>query len=264
MSSQPQAAPQPASAETRPRRRVSYASHGDPPLTDTDVQRLEREAVSRLLRRHFRDQPQVYVSADLFVYYEEGAPGKRVAPDVFVCFGVPARLRTTYMLWEEGHGIDWALEIVSKGTWKKDLQAKREIYEARLGTQEYFVYDPEGKYLDDPLVGFHRVRGRLVRMRAGAGRRLHSRLLGLDLGLVPVQGSPIARWELHLYGPDGQRLLREEEARDHAEREVARAEQERARAEQERARAERERAQAEERARRLERELERLRRRGRE
>ena len=44
-----------------------------------------------------RTRPDVYVSGNNFVYYEEGDPKKRVSPDCYVVFGVPqthARLVT--------------------------------------------------------------------------------------------------------------------------------------------------------------------------
>ena len=36
------------------------------------------------LKLHFSHRPDVYVSGDLFIYYEEGNPRARAAPDVFV------------------------------------------------------------------------------------------------------------------------------------------------------------------------------------
>lgn len=61
------------------------------------------------LQWYFRDRDDVYVSGNLFVYYEEGNPKKCVAPDVFVVFGVPKRRRRVYLVWEEGRDWMWFL-----------------------------------------------------------------------------------------------------------------------------------------------------------
>jgi Uma2 family endonuclease/exonuclease VII small subunit len=188
-----------------------YPSHGDPPLTDTELQRTEREALYPVLEEWFRDRPDVYVSADLFVYYEEDNRNRKVAPDVFVCFGVPREMRRVYKTWEERHGLDWVLEIVAKGTWRTDLGRKRKLYAERMGVQEYFLYDPEGLYLKQPLLGFRRKDGALRPLRPAAPGRLHSELLGLDLQVIEWK-TKLGRWRLDFYRPDGTRLLRPAEA----------------------------------------------------
>lgn len=40
------------------------------------------------LDSYFQDNANVYVSGNLFIYYEQGNPKAVVAPDVFVVFGV--------------------------------------------------------------------------------------------------------------------------------------------------------------------------------
>lgn len=51
------------------------------------------------LRIHFRDCPDVYVSGNMFVYYEQGNPKTVVARDVFVVMGAPSHDRASYKLW---------------------------------------------------------------------------------------------------------------------------------------------------------------------
>ena len=58
----------------------------------------------------------------------------------------------TYLLWEEGKGPDWVLEVTSWSTRQVDQGRKRDLY-ARLGVSEYWQYDPTGDYLDPPLQG---------------------------------------------------------------------------------------------------------------
>jgi hypothetical protein len=46
-------------------------------------------------------------------------------------------------------------EIASEGTWRDDLDDKYDLYE-KLGVKEYFLFDPESRYLVPQLQGFRR------------------------------------------------------------------------------------------------------------
>lgn len=50
---------------------------------------------------YFQNRPDVYVSGNLFIYYEQGNPESVIAPDVFVVFGVDNKERRSYKTWEE-------------------------------------------------------------------------------------------------------------------------------------------------------------------
>ena len=103
-------------------------------------------------------RPDVYVSGDLFIYYEEGNPRVSVVPDVFVVFGAEKRRRRVYKLWEEPKAPDFVLEVASPHTWREDEGPKRVVYE-RLGVREYFQHDPMGDLLPSRLQGRRLVRG---------------------------------------------------------------------------------------------------------
>ena len=138
---------------------IDYPSGDGKPMAENDWQlRAILDAVG-VLDLHFRDRPDVYVSGDLFLYYEEGDPGARVAPDVFVAFGVPKHNRLVYKLWEEGPAPAFVMEVASRGTWRDDDGRKAELYE-RLGVKEYWQYDPTGEYLGLHLKGRRLVSGR--------------------------------------------------------------------------------------------------------
>ena len=137
-----------------------------------------------VLDRYFEDREDVYVSGDLLIYYEEGNPKARVAPDVFVVFGVPKRKRPTYLLWQEGQVPAFVLEVASPGTWREDEGRKAALYE-RLGVREYWQYDPTGEYLGLNLKGRRMAAGRyapqpVVESLDGT-LLLRSETLGLDL-----------------------------------------------------------------------------------
>ena len=163
---------------------VEYPSFDGRPMAENDWQlRAMIDAIS-VLDRYFESREDVYVSGDLLIYYEEGNPKARAAPDVFVVFGVPKRKRPIYKLWEEGQAPAFVLEVASPGTWREDEGRKARLYE-RLGVREYWQYDPTGEYLGLHLKGRRLVDGRyepqpVVESLDGAVL-LRSVTLGLDL-----------------------------------------------------------------------------------
>ncbi|MGH9838476.1 MAG: Uma2 family endonuclease, partial [Blastocatellia bacterium] len=218
---------------------IEYPESDGEPMAETDIHRNLMAELIAELETHFRDEPDVYVSGNLFIYYIEGKPGKRVAPDVFVVRGVPKHERRVYKLWEEGPVPEVAFEISSRKTWGDDLQRKWLLY-ARLGVKEYFLFDPEYDYLDEALVAYRLEDGQYTRIEVNEGR-VHSRTL--DLELVDTSKT------LRLFNPQtGEFLptrLEQEQARQQAEQARQQAEQARQQAEQARQQAEQARQQAE-------------------
>jgi Uma2 family endonuclease len=131
---------------------VYYPETDGEPMAESDFQRNPLIYAVKALEFHFAHRSDVYVSGDLLIYYVEGDPFKSIAPDVFVVFGVPNHLRSTYKVWKEGKGPDVVIEIASPSTHEKDEIDKPVIYR-ELGVQEYFQYDPLGEYLTPALQG---------------------------------------------------------------------------------------------------------------
>ena len=211
----------------RPSPVVDYPDSDGEPVAETDFQRGPLWYANDVLARYFRRREDVYVSANMFVYYEEGNPRSVVAPDVFVVLGAPKYDRRSYKIWEEPKGPDFVLEVTSRSTRRVDQGRKRRVY-AELGVGEYWQFDPTGDYLAPPLQGGRLVAGRYVRLPlrpssdgAEFGR---SEVLGLDLGLVEGR--------LRFRDPaTGRDLLSSEELEDLAEQET-RARQQEAKARQ--------------------------------
>ena len=166
---------------------VEYPSSDGKPMAESDSQRIPLTYAVDRLRYHFRNRADVYASGNLLIYYEEGNPRARVAPDVFVVFGVRNVERSSYRLWEEGQGPDFVLEITSRATWREDQRKKRELYR-RLGVREYWQYDPTRDYLEPPLQGSELVEGAYERLpereMADGTLALRSEVLGLELRLA--------------------------------------------------------------------------------
>ena len=166
---------------------IEYPSSDGKPMADGDAQLIPLIYAVDRLRHYFRRDPDVYVSGNLLIYYEEGNPKRRVAPDVFVVFGAPDRMRPNYLLWEEPKAPDFVLEITSPKKWRLDQGPKRTLYQ-RLGVREYWQYDPTGDYLAPSLQGRELVAGRYEALPARKFEHgtlaAWSAVLGLELRLV--------------------------------------------------------------------------------
>lgn len=229
-----------------------------------DVHRKVKQRAVTTLDDYFqRARRKLYISSELTVFY----PGERpFVPDVFAVLDVEPHDRVRWVVDVEKRGVDFVLEILVAGSRSKDLRHNVDRF-ARLGIQEYFVFDKGAERLHA-----HRLAagGRYERIVPQHGLYT-SRVLELDLGGGPggvrffannaaLEGleERVARLGSMVDGA----MDRAEQAAARAEQEAARAEQEAARAEQEAARAEQEaarasaaersRAEAEERAERAE------------
>lgn len=160
---------------------IYYPESDGQPMAETDIHRnLMKELIDELAD-YYANAPNVYVSGNLLLYYEKDNPKKSVAPDVFVVKGIPKGQRRIYKLWEEGKAPDVVIELSSRRTWGEDLQKKWRLY-ARLGVQEYYIFDPEYDYLEPPLRAYRLVAeaGDYEEIEIQAGRIL-SPALGLEL-----------------------------------------------------------------------------------
>ena len=217
---------------------IDYPETDGQPMAETPAHRDVMIDAIQVLQRHFAHRPDVYVSGNMMMYYEEGEPRRCVSPDVFVALGVEDKNRRTYLLWREAKGPDFVLEVTSKSTRRNDQMTKRALYEW-MGVSEYVLYDPLGEYLDPPLQGYRLVGGRYVGWEGtrvpGGVRALHSEVLGLSLHVRARDRA------LRLYDPvSGEDHLTPVEAAAAREEAEARAERAEVRAERADARAERE------------------------
>ncbi len=197
-----------------------YPETDGQPMTESDITRDYLTYCVEVLRLYFQSRRSVYVSGNLFIYYQEGNPQAVISPDVFVIFGVSNRRRRSYKIWQEGgHLPSFVMEITSRSTRRQDEVEKPNLY-ASLGIAEYFQYDPTADYLNPQLKGFRLVDRTYqplpLQQSTDDQLFIHSTVLGLDLQLqLPTQPQPgimpLAR-ELRFYDPQtGLKLLNREE-----------------------------------------------------
>lgn len=155
---------------------AALMAEGSPHITS-------RTAIYETLRDYFdRVGRKVYLRSELPVHY----PEERVfAPDLMAVLDVEDTghqdRRMAWVVAEEGRGLDLALEVLHRGSPRKDLLDNVLDY-ARMGISEYFVYDRKqvrvlGYRLSAPG------SGRYEPIKAHGGL-LSSLVLGLDLAIV--------------------------------------------------------------------------------
>lgn len=159
------------------RRDVHYPESDGKPMGETEIHIREIIYLFEAFGEHLKEVPDVYVGADMLLYYVEGNPRKFVVPDVFVTRGVPRGERRIYKLWEEGQPPCLIVEVTSDSSRNEDVFEKKALYE-RLGVEEYILFDPLQDYLRPALQGFRLVNGRYQPIPAGAGGAILSQTTG--------------------------------------------------------------------------------------
>ncbi|CAN5886740.1 hypothetical protein BH23PLA1_BH23PLA1_26330 [soil metagenome] len=266
-----------------PEEEVEYPSSDGEPMGETGWHVTALLQLFAGLREHYADRPDVYVAADMFLYYERGQPSSCVCPDCMVIFGVEKDDRPSFKVWEEGGTIpSVVVEITSEKTYRVDLQRKKAVY-AALGVAEYYLFDPLGERLERPFLGFQLEGGEYQARPPEPDGGLDSPTLnlrivpeGTTLRLINLQtGQPLLtgleknlalqqearRLEEERQRREGEQRLRVEEQRLRVEEQRLRVEEQRLREEEQRRRVEEQRLRVEEqrRAEQLAAEVERLR-----
>ncbi|MCE2401448.1 Uma2 family endonuclease [Candidatus Poribacteria bacterium] len=200
---------------------IFYPESDGKPMAETDKHRDLMIDFIQMLKHHYRNENDVYVSGNLLIYYEEGNPRKSISPDVFVVFGVAKKQRNTYLTWKETHTPDFVLEVASPSTFSKDMGRKKDLYASVFEVKEYYIYDPLGEIVPS-FIGYRLTDGIYQEINF-VNERLPSAVLGLELG---EHGN-----ELRLYDPKTSQWLqtppeRAENAEIRAENAETRAQEE--------------------------------------
>lgn len=138
--------------QTKTPSEVVYPSGDGEPVAETYAHLYAMFVTIEVLRQYLIGQ-QATVLGNQFLYYAEGFPRLRVAPDVMVIFGVEPGGRDNFKTWEEGAVPSVIFEMTSAGTRQKDESSKYELYES-LGVTEYWQFDPKGEWIENNLKGY--------------------------------------------------------------------------------------------------------------
>ena len=137
---------------TQKQSQIFYPSSDGEPVAETYIHLYALLTTLEVLRQYLTGQ-QATVLANQFLYYAQGFPKLRVAPDVMVIFDVEPGGRDNYKIWEEGKVPSVIFEMTSKGTQNQDIEHKKTLYE-QLEVQEYWLFDPRGEWIEEKLRGY--------------------------------------------------------------------------------------------------------------
>jgi Uma2 family endonuclease len=131
---------------------IFYPSSDGEPLAESYDHLYAILTILEVLRVYLSDR-QATVLADQFLYYVEGNPQRRVAPDVMVIFNVEPGGRDNYKIWEEGEVPSVIFEVTSPSTRDRDEGLKKDLYQ-ELGVLEYWQFDPRNEWIPGQIRGY--------------------------------------------------------------------------------------------------------------
>ena len=203
---------------------IIYPCSDGQPMADSTIQYQLIVTIKEGCELLLKDDPNVFIAADLLWYPVEGRTDISQAPDVMVVFGRPKGDRRSYLQFREDNiPPQVVFEIRSYSDRQIKMNKKYSFYN-RYGVEEYYLYDPE----QNELTGWRRVEGMLEVIEPMEG------WISPRLGVRFELGSE----GLEIYRPDGRKFLSYSELDEQRELERRRAEQQFQRAEQQFQRAE--------------------------
>lgn len=153
---------------------IFYPSSDGEPLAESYLHLYAILVTLEVLTQYLAGQ-QATVLSNQFLYYSQGYPRLRVAPDVMVIFNVAPGGRDNYKTWEEGQVPSVIFEMTSAGTKNQDQEFKRTLYE-QLGVTEYWLFDPKGEWIEEKLRGYRLHREEYEPITDGRSQPLKLRL----------------------------------------------------------------------------------------
>ncbi|MHC5600014.1 MAG: Uma2 family endonuclease [Nostoc sp.] len=204
---------------------IFYPSADGQPVAETYDHLYALLTTLEVLKQYLANR-QATVLANQFLYYAQGFPKLRVAPDVMVIFDVAPGGRDNYKIWEEGQVPTVIFEMTSFGTKGQDEIFKKTLYE-QLGVKEYWLFDPKGEWVQQRLRGY-RLRGEIYEsIQDGRSEPLQLRLVveGRLIGFYREDTGEKLLIPNELAEALGQEVLARQQAEELVEQERQRAEQ---------------------------------------
>lgn len=143
--------------KTPPDSSIIYPSADGEPVAETYDHLYAILTTLEVLKNYLAGQ-RATVLSDQFLYYSQGFPKLRTAPDVMVIFDVEPGGRDNYKIWEEGQVPKVIFEMTSESTRDRDRVFKKDLYE-QLDVEEYWLFDPKGEWIEGQLEGYRLVGG---------------------------------------------------------------------------------------------------------
>ena len=172
---------------------IIYPSSDGQPMAESTIQYELIVKIKEGCESLFKDDPNVFVAADLLWYPVEGRSEISQAPDTMVVFGRPKGDRLSYIQCREDNITPQVVfEIRSHNDRQTKMNKKLAFYQ-RHGVEEYYLYDPER----NELQGWQRIEGNLEVIEPMEG------WISPRLGVRFELGSD----GLEIYRPDGEKFI---------------------------------------------------------
>jgi Uma2 family endonuclease len=116
------------------------------PEMESSLHYLQAVILVTCLEWLWRGRDDFFIGANLTVYFSRQQIKNRDfrGPDFFLVKNTPRQPRRSWVVWEEdGKYPDLIIELLSESTTVTDRTVKRELYQNRFRTPEYFWFDPE-------------------------------------------------------------------------------------------------------------------------
>ncbi|MDY6936649.1 MAG: Uma2 family endonuclease [Cyanobacteriota bacterium] len=177
--------------------------YSDEPELESDRHLLQIFILLMSLKWLWQDRNDFYATGNMSVYYSPDRTKARDfrGPDFFVVLDTDAKLRKSWVVWEEGGKYPNAIvEILSDSTAEVDRTDKKTLYQNTFKTPDYFWFDP----YSFEFCGFTLVDGEYQAIEPTSQGWLWSAQLQLYLG--------IHQEELRYFTPSGELVPTPEEA----------------------------------------------------
>jgi Uma2 family endonuclease len=154
----------------------------DEPEMESSLHYAQLALLVACLEWLWRDRSDFFIGANLTIYFSRQQLKNKDfrGPDFFLVKHTEKRPRRSWVVWEEdGKYPDLIIELLSDSTARTDRNLKKELYQDRFRTPEYFWFSPETL----EFAGYRLVNQQYEPIAPNASGLLWSYSLGLYLGI---------------------------------------------------------------------------------
>ncbi|BAU10784.1 hypothetical protein LEP3755_12760 [Leptolyngbya sp. NIES-3755] len=172
--------------------------NSDEPEMETSLHYAQLALLVSCLEWWWRDREDFFIGANLTIYFSRQQLKNRDfrGPDFFLVKNTQKYPRRSWVVWEEdGRYPDVIIELLSDETKSTDKGLKKDLYQNRFRTAEYFWFSPS----DLEFAGFRLVGEQYQAIEPNAQNQLWSESLELFLGVHDNQ--------LRYFQPNGEIVL---------------------------------------------------------
>jgi Uma2 family endonuclease len=185
----------------------------DEPEMESSLHYMQLALLVTCLEMLWQNRSDFFIGANLTIYFSRQQLKNHDfrGPDFFLVRNTDHKPRKSWVVWEEdGKYPDLIIELLSDSTAATDKALKKELYQTRFHTPEYFWFSPDTLEFQ----GFRLNGQQYEEIQPNAQGQLWSEVLDLFLGIHDGQ--------LRYFTPDGQPIPTPIEAANQAQDQAAR------------------------------------------